>query len=454
MNGEALTQLAASLRGSAIMAGDADYDVARGLWNGTHDKKPALIVRCQGVADVISGVNFARGEGLPVSIRAGGHHVAGSAVLTDGAVLDLSQMRSVQVNPAWGLVRAEGGAQIGDVDHETQAFGLAVPLGLVSETGVAGLSLSGGLGWLRRKYGYSADNIISADVVTADGRLIKASETENQDLFWALRGGGIDLGVVTSFEFRAHPVGPEVLLLFAAYPASDAAQILKAFHDFGKTAPEEAAPIAVFWTFPKSEPYPEEVWGKDFVALAGPYIGPIEEGERVFQPLRELTTPLLDWTAPMPFTAVQRMFDEEYPKGRRYYWKSVYLNDIEAASHALVEWGARRPTPITSLDVWLLGGALNRVKATDTPIAHRDAQYLIGLESNWDDPAADAEGIAWPRGAANALAPFSTGGSYLNFEDVSDTKAIAASFGTNFSRLMSLKSKYDPTNLFRSRALT
>jgi FAD/FMN-containing dehydrogenase len=451
MNAEALTQLATRLKGPVLQPDSDGYDDARRVWNGNVDKKPALIAKCAGVADVIHAVNFAREQGLGVSVRAGGHHVAGSALLDGGLVIDLSLMRSVRVEPTLGLVRVEGGAQIGDLDRETQAFGLAVPLGLVSETGVAGLTLAGGLGWLRRKYGYSADNLVSADVVTADGRLIRARENENEDLLWALRGGGWDLGVVTSFQYRTYPVGPEVLLLFVAYPASEARRVLEAFHAFGKTAPDEAAPILVFWTFPEGEPYPPEVWGKAFVALAGPYIGPVEDGERVYKPLREIAAPLLDWTGPTPYTDVQRMFDEDYPKGRRYYWKSVYLDNIDGAMDTLIDWGGRRPTPITSLDVWLLGGALSRVNPADTPIAHRNAPYLIGLEANWDDPSRDADSKAWARGAAAALAPFSSGGSYLNFEDLSETKVVADSHGPNFNRLVEVKRKYDPDNLFRSR---
>jgi FAD/FMN-containing dehydrogenase len=446
-----LQQLTTSLRGVAITPEDAAYDEARAVWNGTVDKKPALIVRCEGVADVIDAVNYARSEGLGVSIRGGGHHVAGSSVNDGGIVIDLSRMRSVRADPQAGTVRAEGGCQIGDVDREAQAFGLAVPLGLFAETGIAGITLAGGLGWLRRKLGMSCDNLISADVVTAEGRLVKASATENSDLFWALRGGGWDMGVVTSFEYQAHPVGPDIYFNLTAYPLSDAKEVLRRFDDYCANAPDESAPIAIIWTFGE-EPYPPEVWGKPFVGIAGTWAGRAEEGERALQPLRELGTPMLDMSSPMPYLTMQHLFDHEYPKGRHYYWKSVYLRDLNDASiDKLIELGETRPSALTSVDIWALGGAIARVPVSDTPINHRGAGYLIGLESNWDGAAADGTNIAWTRAAAEALEPFSTGGSYLNFEDLSEAGAVQRSHGANFTRLSEVKRKYDPENLFRSR---
>lgn len=452
MDQHALTSLASGLRGSVITPNDDAYDESRRVWNGTVAKRPALIVKCSGVADVMDAVKFAKASNLGVSVRGGGHHVAGAALIEGGLVIDLSPMRSVHVDPSAGAVRAEGGALLGDVDRETQAFGLAVPLGLFSDTGIAGLTLAGGYGWLRRKYGLSCDNLISADVVTADGRLVKASATENGDLFWALRGGGWDLGVVTSFEFRAYPVSAEMFFAFVTYPVAETRSVLAGFHQFMQTAPRGASPIAIVWTFPASEPYPDEVWTQSFVGIAGPYAGPRSEGEQVLQPLRELAGPLLDMSGAMPYTMIQRLFDEEYPKGRRYYWKSTYLRDLdEAAIAELSNIGGRRPSPLTSLDVWPLGGAVSDVGSEDSAIGHRDAKYLIGLESNWDAAAQDAANIAWARDGQAALAPYSTGGSYLNFEDLSETKAVAASHGPNFARLIEVKRKFDSDNLFRSR---
>jgi FAD/FMN-containing dehydrogenase len=451
---DAVQNLTAGLRGSLITPDSDSYEEARHIWNGMIEKRPALIVRCAGVADVIEAVAFAREQELAVAIRGGGHHVAGGSLNDGGLVIDLSLMRSVRVDPANRTVRAEGGATIGDLDRETGAFDLAVPMGLVSKTGIGGLTLAGGLGWLRRKHGLSSDNLISADVVTADGRLVKASPSENADLFWALRGGGWDMGVVTSFEFQAHPLPPEMYVSFTAFPFAEARTVLSRLGEYGRTAPDEVSPVAVIWTFPnEGEAFPPEVHGQEFVGVLAPYAGDPAEGERVTQPLRELATPLLDMSGPMPYAlGVQRLFDEDYPDGQRYYWKSTYLRDLdEKAIDTLIELGGRRPTPITSLDIWMLGGALGRVGAQETPVGHREAAYLIGIEANWGDPSLDAQAIAWTRETEAALAPFSTGGSYLNFEDLSETKALAASHGANFQRLVEIKRKYDPANLFRSR---
>ncbi|MEK7216066.1 MAG: FAD-binding oxidoreductase, partial [Chloroflexota bacterium] len=394
----------------------------RRVWNGTVDKHPAVIVWCRGVADVMDAVKFAQSQGLPVSVRGGGHHVSGGSVIDQGLVIDLSLMRSVRVDATAGTVRAEGGATIGEVDRETHALGLAVPFGLVSATGVAGLTLAGGMGWLRRLHGLSSDNLLSADVVTAAGQLVHASQAENADLLWALRGGGWDLGVVTSFEYRAHPIDSEVMFVFTAYPMDQAKQVLAGFRAWAATCPEGASPILVFWSFPGGEPYPEAVWNKQFVGIAGPFAGPVEQGERILQPLRELATPMLDMSGPMSWTAVQKAFDEEYPNGRRYYWKSTYLRELsDAAVDELVALGSSRPSPLSSVDGWLMGGALGRTPPGGTAVSHREAPYLIGVESNWEDATEDSVNVAWTRAATAALAPYSTGGSYLNFEDMNET---------------------------------
>jgi len=452
MTPEALDTLRTTLTGDALTPTDAAFPDSLVIWNGTVDKHPALIVRCATNDDVIAAVNFARDQGLGVSVRAGGHHVAGSSLIEDGLVIDLAQMRGVEVDPAARTVRAQGGALIGDVDRATQEHGLAVPLGLVSETGVAGLTLAGGLGWMRRKHGLSSDNLIAADVVTADGALVHASPTENADLFWALRGAGWDLGVVVNFEYQAHPLGPEVWVPFVAYAWADAKQVIQRFREFAASAPEGLSLICVCWTVPEIDAFPKDAWGQRMVVILGPYIGTVEEGREASKDLPSFGTVLADLSGEMPWTEAQLLFDEDYPKGRRYYWRSTYLQDLpDAAIDVLIDRTEKRPSLLTSLDIWQLGGAIDRVGPTDTPIAHRGAPYLIGIEANWENAADDAANRDWTKAVSAALEPFSTGGSYMNFEDPDDVTATAAAYGANLDRLRAVKQQYDPNNLFRSR---
>jgi FAD/FMN-containing dehydrogenase len=325
-------------------------------------------------------------------------------------------------------------------------------MGVFSETGIAGLTLNGGYGWQSRLRGLSVDSLIGAEIVTADGKVVKANATENPDLFWALCGGGTNLGVVTEFEYRAHPMPDEVFFVFVAYPMDEAKQALQKFREFNRTSPREVGVLSVLWTFPSAEPYPEEVWGKQFIGFVGPYIGDAAEGEKVMQAVRELGTPMFDGSGRMPFGDVQRAFDEEYPQGRRYYWRSSYLRELsDEAIDTLVDLGRKRPSPLTSLDLWILGGAIGDVGPSETPIAHRHAPFMAGIESNWNNPADDAANIAWAREAQTRLAPYSTGGSYLNFEDPGDQNRVAAAFGANYERLQQVKNRYDPDNLFGAR---
>jgi FAD/FMN-containing dehydrogenase len=452
MDKQALSQFRSSITGVAFTPEDEGYAEAKVIWNGTISKQPAIIVTCRGTDDVIKAVNFAREQGLGVSVRGGGHHVAGSSLIDGGLVVDLSQMRAVTVDPATRTVRADGGALIGDVDAATQAHGLAVPLGLVSETGIAGLTLGGGLGWMRRKYGAACDNLTGAGVVTADGRLLHASATENPDLFWALKGGGWDMGVVVSFEYQAYPLGPEVFLAFVTYPRSEGKQVLQRFRDAYAAAPPEMAPLAVGWTFPEAEAFPKELWHQQFIGVVGPYSGPVEEGEKAARPFRELGTVLTDMSGPVPWLDVQHFFDEDYPKGRRYYWKSSYLKALsDEVIDLVLELTDARPSPLSSIDIWPLGGAISGVSQEQSPMGHRDAPFAIGVECNWDAPAADEENFQFGREAIERLRPYSTGGSYMNFEDPDDAAATAASHGDALKRLQSVKRTYDPENLFQSR---
>jgi FAD/FMN-containing dehydrogenase len=451
LDDQALAELKASIRGSVIGSEDGAYDDARKVWNGMIDRHPALILRTAGAADVMVGVNFARKHGLPVSVRGGGHNVTGSAVHDSALVIDLSLMRGVRVDPDRRVVRVEGGAKLGDVDHETQAFGLAVPLGLQSLTGVAGLSLHGGLGFLTRTFGLTADNLIAADVVTADGQLVLADQEHNSDLLWALRGGG-SIGVVTSFEFKLHPVGPEVWLGLVLYPVAQASQVLEFFRSHMSQAPDELMAVSILWTAASEEYIPKEYHGAPVVVAAAFWAGPLEQGERAIQPFRELGTPVADLSGPMPFVAAQKLFDAEYPNGRRYYWKSIYLDNLDdPVISMLAEHAARRPSALSSIDIWALGGAMARVTPEQSAFFERDAPFLIGIEANWDNPRDDEANIAWARALYRDAERFSRGGSYLNFPGLHEEgeDLYKRTFGENYDRLRQVHRKYDPEGLFR-----
>jgi FAD/FMN-containing dehydrogenase len=452
VDAEALAGLRETVRGPVLTPSDPGYDEARSIWNALIDRRPALIVQCSGAADVVDAVNFAREQALVLSIKGGGHNVAGNAVNDGGIVIDLSQMRGVHVDPESATVRVQGGATLGDVDRETQLFGLAVPFGVVSETGVAGLTLHGGAGHLRRKYGLSIDNLLSVDIVTADGQFRRASATENEDLFWAVRGAGSNFGVVTSFEFQAHPVGPMVMVGAIFYPFADAARILPAWRDFMAAAPEELSSLAICWSLPPAEPFPPELHGTPVVAVAAAYCGPVDEGERIVQPLRELAEPVVDASGPWPWLGLQSGFDAIFPKGELRYWKSRALAELsDEAIGEIVELAGRRPAPLTDIVIWHHGGAMSRVDETETAYGGRDAQFLVTAEANWTDPAQNDEAIAWAREVWDAMERFSTGGVYLNFPGFGEEKeALAqAGYGENYERLRALKAEYDPENLFR-----
>ncbi len=455
VDAETVEAFVAGHRGPCLTAADDGYDDARIIWNGSADKRPAIIAQCVGAADVIDAVNFARQHDLRVAVRGGGHNVAGNAVCDDGIVIDLSAMNGVRVDVQGRTVRAGGGCTLGDVDRETQAFGLAAPLGIVSLTGIAGLTLCGGLGWLRRKHGMACDALVSVDIVTADGVLRTASADDNADLFWAVRGGGGNFGVVTSFEYQIYPVGPMVTLCAPFYRlGDDTAEIMRRWNDFMATAPEDVSSSCLFWSIPPVPGFPEELHGTPFVLPAAVHSGAPEDGEKLLQPLRELGEPILDISGPIPYTGVQTAFDPLFVKGERLnYWKSLYLDRIDdAAIDRIVARAHDRPNPWSLIAVWHLGGAMNRVDPAETALGVRNANYLYSLDTSWTDHADDARAIGWTRDAWADLEDYSNGAVYLNFPGQGEEgeTLMRASYGSdNYDRLVEIKTKYDPTNLFR-----
>jgi FAD/FMN-containing dehydrogenase len=449
---EAVQEFQTSLRGPLLRPDEGDYEEARRVWNGLIDRRPALIVRCTGVADVIEGVNFARQHHLPLAIHGGGHNAAGNATCDGGLMLDLSPLKGIHVDPKARTARAQGGATWGDLDRETQLFGLAAPGGVVSTTGIAGLTLGGGYGWLRRKHGLSCDNLISVDMVTADGRLLTASETENEDLFWAIRGGGGNFGVVTSFEYRLHPVGPQVTFLGTMYPTEKAGELLPRWRDFMATAPDEFTSQALFWAIPAVPFLPPETHGRRIFAVVGVYLGPVDEGERFIHPLRNLAEPVLDMSGQMPFTAVQTTFDWIFPKGElNHYWKSLHLNHVDSeVIETLLEWVVKRPSERSLVDIWAMGGAVSRVPAGATAIGDRAAPFTLVFNTTWEDPSDTDRNVTWTRDFYQAMLPYSPGSSYLNFPGFGEEEnLVKKAYGKNYERLAAIKKKYDPTNLFR-----
>jgi FAD/FMN-containing dehydrogenase len=444
----AVGEFATGFRGTVLQPGDEGYDEARQVWNGMIDRRPAVIARCAGVADVRDAVAFAREQGLSPAVRGGGHHIAGNAVCDDGIVIDLSGMRSVVVDPRARTARVEAGATLADVDHETQAFGLATPLGINSTTGVAGLTLGGGFGWLTRRYGLTVDNLLSADVVTADGELRHASETEHPELFWALRGGGGNFGVVTNFEFALHEVGPELLCGPLVYAHADAPDVLRNLRTFNRDSPEECVVWPVLRKAPPLPFLPESVHGESVLLLVACYAGDPAAGEAVLAPLREYGDPIADAVGPHQYAAFQQSFDPLLEPGARNYWKSHNLTALsDAVIDIAVEYAADLPTPLSEVFFGQIGGAMARVPADATAFPHRDARYAMNVHTRWEDPAMDETCIAWARAFFEAMAPHATGGVYVNFLSETTDQAVVA-YGENYDRLVEVKTEYDPENLF------
>jgi FAD/FMN-containing dehydrogenase len=454
LSDEALAELRIRLRGEALTPSDPGYEHARPPFNAMQADRPSLVVRCTGTADVVDAVNFARENGIEVTVRGGGHSVAGFSSSDGGMVIDLSLMDGVDVDPEAKTVRVQGGALWGDVDREAQLFGLATPGGVVSDTGVAGLTLGGGYGWLRRKHGLSCDNLVEARVVGADGQVRAASADVNPDLFWAIRGGGGNFGIVTSFTFRLHPVGPLVAFTGVFYSQADAPSILRGYRDYFRDAPDEVSPEAISITMPADPHLPEPIHDQECFIVAAVHAGDVEQGIEVMQPLRELATPLADISQPMPYAAVQSAFDAFFPRATfQSYWKSLYLPELsDEAVDLIAKKGGERPSPLTFVDTYVLGGAMGRVAAEDTAFGDRSAPYMVAVVGLWDDPADNADNIAWVRETWREIGQFGTGSTYLNFTGLADEQVdegVADAFGANLRRLAEAKSIHDPDNLFR-----
>ena len=453
LDDEVLTELRAIIRGDVLTPADAAYESVRPAYNAMHPGHPGLVVRASGAADVLDAIAFARSKDLLVAVRGGGHSVAGLSSVEGGLLIDLERMNGVVVDPEARTAVVQGGALWGDVDRETQAFGLVAPGGVVSDTGVAGLTLGGGEGWVRRKYGLSCDNLLAAQIATADGKLVTASEHENPDLYWAIRGGGGNFGIATSMTFRLHPHGPLNAFAGVFYPAEQAAQVWRGARDFAKTAPDELTMLIGCTTLPTSEHTPPEIHNTPFVVVAAVYVGDPEVGMKLIQPLRELGTPLADISQPMPFVAVQGAFDPFFQRqALRSYWKSTFITELtDEILDLVVDSALHRGSTRTFVVNFLMGGAINDVEAESTAYSERSAQWMISIDGNWEDPAEDTQVVSWVREAWGRLHKLGTGTTYLNFTGISDEGAdvgVDSAFGKNLERLEQVKKKYDPDNFF------
>jgi FAD/FMN-containing dehydrogenase len=454
MSDVALEEIRAQLRGPALAQGDPGLDEVRGPFNAMHPGRPDVTISCTGTADVVDALSFARAHGMTVAVRGGGHSVAGLSAIDGGLLLDLAPMSGVIVDPERKLAIVQGGALWGDVDREAQAFGLVTPGGVVSDTGVAGLTLGGGYGWVRRKYGLACDTLREAQVVCADGTVRTASAEQNPDLFWALRGGGGNFGVVTSFTFELQPLGPIVAFSATMYAVEDVAQIARGWRDFVSDAPDELTSVIVTITMPANPEMPEVVHDRPVAIVAGVWAGDADEGMAATAPLRELGTPLFDMSAPLPFVGVQQGFDPFFPRNTlRAYWKSQYLDDLpDEAIDVFAARAQERPAPLTLFNMFHMGGAINRVDPEATAFSERSAPFMASIDGMWTDPADDAANVAWVRSTWEAIKEFGNGGVYLNFTGLADEEASAGvdtAFGRNLQRLAEIKATYDPENFFR-----
>ncbi len=451
LTSDAVDSLRGRLRGALCLPGEPGYEQARTLWNAMIDKHPAAIVRAAGAADIMRAVNFARERRLLLAVRGGGHNIAGNAVCDGGLMIDLSPMKSVRVDPASRTARVEPGVTLAELDKETQAFGLATPLGINSTTGVAGLILGGGFGWLSRRYGLAIDNLLSVDVVLAKGALVHASAEENPDLFWAIRGAGANFGVATSFELRLHPVGTEVFAGLIVHPLSNAKRLLEGYRRVVARAPDELSCWVVMRRAPPLPFLPQEVHGREVLVFAVCYTGDLSQAQSVVAPIRELGQPIADVVGPAPYLAWEAAFDPLLTPGARNYWKSHNLAELsDAAIDVLLDAVVRLPSPECEIFLANVGGAANRVPFDATAYPHRNMQFVMNAHTRWNSPSQDAQCIAWARELFDKMAPHATGGVYVNFMPADEAQRVRdGAYGPNYERLTELKAKYDPDNLFR-----
>ena len=448
LNEQQLEALQAQVRGPVISAAHAEYDEVRQIWNAMIDRRPSAIVRCTGTADVRAAVRFAREHELIISVRGAGHNIAGKSLMDGALLIDLSNMRSVRVDPQARRAVAGPGATLGDVDHETQAYGLVVPTGINSTTGIAGLTLGGGFGWVSRSLGMTIDNLLSAEVVTASGECVTCDQDNHADLFWAIRGGGGNFGIVTSFEFKLHPVGPMVMSGPVVYPIEQAGAILPAYREFCANAPDELSVWAVLRDAPPLPFLAPEHHGKRALILVALYNGDMDEGAQLMAPLLELGEAFGNGFGPHPFAAFQQAFDPLLTPGARNYWKSHnFLELSDELIGTLIEYAGKLPSPQSEIFVAQLGGAVNRVESESTAYPHRDAQFVMNVHTRWDDAGQDEACVSWAREFYEATMPFATGGVYVNFISEEDGRTDAA-YGANYERLSAVKTKYDPQNFF------
>jgi FAD/FMN-containing dehydrogenase len=450
ISSDTVAALRSKLRGTVALPGEDGYEAARSIWNAMIDRRPGLAVRCLGAADVVNAVKLARDQNLLVSVRSGGHNIAGNAVCDGGLLIDLSLMKSVRVDPASRTARVEPGATLADFDKEAQGFALATPLGINSTTGVAGLTLGGGFGWTTRKFGLTVDNLISADVVTADAKLLRASDKENQDLFWALRGGGGNFGIVTSFEFKLHPLGPEVLSGLIVHPLERARELLPEFRRIANEAPDELTTWVVMRKAPPLPFLPTEWHGKEVLIFAACYSGDLKEGEKAIKALRALGKPIVDVISPHPFAGWQAAFDPLLTPGARNYWKSHDFTDLpDAAIKVILDAVRTLPSPECEVFIAHVGGAMARVPANATAWPNRDAHFIMNVHTRWRDKAQDGACVTWTRQLFESVAPFASGSVYVNFMPDDEKERVEKAYGSNYRRLAEIKRRYDPGNLFR-----